>query len=558
MLRSLHIENVAVIKCADIDFENGFTVLTGETGAGKSIIIDSINMLMGNKTSRSLIRNGEDHALVSAVFEDISDHSKTEIEELGFECTDGTVFVQRSITSDGKSTAKLNGRTVTQSILREVGRLLINIHGQSDNQRLMQKESHIELLDAFADNGDDLEVYKNAFAVLQELKSKKRQLEHNESERLRMQEMLEYQIKDIDSAKLVDGEEERLLAERVKIQNLERITKQGNFAYKVLHGNDSGVSVTSLIDRAVLALQQISDVTDGLPEMSEKLTAMRYDIEDIAETVLDAIDSDCDDPTARLDEIETRLDIISKLQRKYGATVADVLEFCSQAKTRLDEIVNSESVKEELDEKIETELLNIKGLAEVLTKERKTAARQISESVAQSLVFLDMPKVRFDVSVKSCEDFGADGADDVEFLIATNPGEPLLPMIKIASGGELSRIMLSLKSVLNNRDGVDTVIFDEVDTGISGKTSQKVGIKLRQISKEVQTVCITHSPQIASLADNHYNIVKEENEGRSETSVRYLDQSERIEEIARILGGINITDKQRETAAELLCERKNY
>ncbi len=557
MLKSLHIENVAVIKCADIDLENGFTVLTGETGAGKSIIIDSINMLMGNKTSRSLIRNGEEHALVSAAFENISEHSKRKIEELGFDCADG-IFIQRSITSDGKSNSKLNGRTVTQSILREVGRLLINIHGQSDNQRLMQREAHIELLDAFANNGESLEEYRKVFAVLQELKSKKKQLEHNESERLRMQEMLEYQIKDIASARLVDGEEEKLLAERVKLQNLERITKQGNFAYKVLHGNDSGASVTNLIDRAVQALQQISDVTDGVPEMSDRLTAMRYDIEDIAETVLDAIDSDCDDPTARLDDIESRLDIISKLQRKYGATVRDILEFCRQAKARLDEIVNGDSVREELDERIEKELLNIKGLADVLTEKRREAARQISESVAQSLSFLDMPRVRFDVSVKSCGAFGADGADDVEFLIATNPGEPLLPMIKIASGGELSRIMLSLKSVLNDRDGVDTVIFDEVDTGISGRTSQKVGIKLRQISKDVQTVCITHSPQIASLADNHYRIVKEENDGRSETSVYCLEESERVEEIARILGGINITDKQRETAAELLGERKNY
>lgn len=556
MLRSLHIENIAVIKNADIDFENGFTVLTGETGAGKSIIIDSINMLIGNRVSRELIRTGETSATVSAVFDNISDYAANAVTEMGFDCSDGSVFLSKTITLDGRSGAKVNGRTVTQGMLREIGRMLINIHGQSDNQRLMQKESHIEILDSYTGDENDMELeeYRKAYTVLQELRSRLKELERNESEKIRLCEMLEYQIKDIDSAKLRDGEEEKLLAERVRIQNLERITRQGGLVYKVLHGNESGASVTRLIDRAVQSLQQLADVVDGADEMSERLTAMRYDIEDIAETVADRTECDCDDPIARLDEIETRLDAISRLERKYGATVADVLAFRNKAKAQLDEITDSESIREDIAAKAEEKAAEVAALADALTERRKTAAASIIDEVTKSLAFLDMPKVRFDVSIKKTDDFGKDGADDIEFMIATNPGEPLMPMIKIASGGELARIMLSLKSVLNDRDGVGTVIFDEVDTGISGKTAQKVGIKLREISKKVQVICITHSAQIASLADNHYNIVKEECDGRSVTSVHYLTYDERVNEIARILGGINITEKQKETAAEMLDE----
>lgn len=552
MLRSLHIENIAVIRKADLEPDKGFSVLTGETGAGKSIIIDSINLLMGNRVPREILRTGENRATVSAVFEELSPNVCDALSEMGFPCEDGTLMLQKELTADGKSRARINGQGVTQSILREVSRMLVSIHGQADNQKLMQKSSHGRLLDAYVHPDRQLEAYKAVYSQWREITRQLEAVTVDEAEKLRLREMLSFQIADIDALKLKAGEEELLIRERDRLLNLERINKQVNFAYRVLRGSDKG-SAFDLLSRAQNALDSLSGLVEGTEELSERLAAARSEIEDVAELVAGFADDDREDPTARIDRIEGRLEGISKLKRKYGSTVEEVLNFRAEAAERLEKLELSDESRALLEKEAKTLKKQAMALAAELTACRCRGAKEVEEQVTAALAFLDMPKVRFAVRIQPAE-LCETGADDVEFLIATNPGEPLLPMIKIASGGELSRIMLALRSVINDRDGAATVIFDEVDTGISGKTSRKVGIKLKQTAKDTQVLCVTHSAQIASLADAHYLISKEEREGRAETDVHLLSEEARVEEVARILGGISVTDAQRAAAKEMIQE----
>lgn len=555
MLRSLHIENVAVIRRLDLDFLTGFSVLTGETGAGKSIIIDSINLLLGNRVSREIIRSGESTATVSAVFEGLSSRVCDAISELGFSCEDGSIMLQRTLNREGKSQTRLNGQAITQAMQREVARLLVSIHGQSDNQKLLQKSAHADLLDAYCHPDAEKKAYVEDYEALRAVCKKLASISKDESEKLRMIEMLRFQIADIDAMKLKSGEEEGLIKERDRLLNIEKINSQVDQAYLALRGSERGAALDQ-ISRAQSALRNLGAILDGAEELSERLEAAASEILDIAESVLEFADDDREDPTARIDRIEERLEGIAKLKRKYGATVEDVIAFRERAAEQLSEIELSDENREKLQK--EATLLEKKlcASAAMLTEKRRNGSREITRLVSDSLEFLDMPKVRFDVRIDPCEPT-ADGADDIEFLIATNQGEPLLPLIRIASGGELSRIMLALRSVINDRDGADTVIFDEVDTGVSGKTARKVGIKLKAISKGAQVLCVTHSAQIASLADSHYLIRKSEQEGRVQTSVTLLDDKARIDEIARILGGIEVTEAQRIAAKEMLEEYGN-
>lgn len=555
MLRSLHIENVAVIRRLDLDFLTGFSVLTGETGAGKSIIIDSINLLLGNRVSREIIRSGESTATVSAVFEGLSSRVCEAISELGFSCEDGSIMLQRTLNREGKSQTRLNGQAITQAMQREVARLLVSIHGQSDNQKLLQKSAHADLLDAYCHPDAEKKAYVEDYEALRAVCKKLASISKDESEKLRMIEMLRFQIADIDAMKLKSGEEEGLIKERDRLLNIEKINSQVDQAYLALRGSERGAALDQ-ISRAQSALRNLGAILDGAEELSERLEAAASEILDIAESVLEFADDDREDPTARIDRIEERLEGIAKLKRKYGATVEDVIAFRERAAEQLSEIELSDENREKLQK--EATLLEKKlcASAAMLTEKRRNGSREITRLVSDSLEFLDMPKVRFDVRIDPCEPT-ADGADDIEFLIATNQGEPLLPLIRIASGGELSRIMLALRSVINDRDGADTVIFDEVDTGVSGKTARKVGIKLKAISKGAQVLCVTHSAQIASLADSHYLIRKSEQEGRVQTSVTLLDDKARIDEIARILGGIEVTEAQRIAAKEMLEEYGN-
>lgn len=550
MLRSLQIKNIAVIKSADIGMGNAFTVLTGETGAGKSIIIDSISLLMGSRAPRELIRSGESRANVSAFFENVSGNTMALLDEYGIDCEDGGVLLSRTVSADGRSVARVNGQSVTQAMLREIGRTLITIHGQHDNQRLMQKSYHIRLLDAYAGLDAALDKYREVYQSLKAVRAELEALRRDDAEKMRLRDILEYQIKEIDAARLKKGEEEELSTERLRLQSIEKIKKQTDFAYRALYGSEKGSAVL-LLDKASEALSRIAQVIPEAAELSERLAGYRYEIEDIAMTARGYADDSDGDPTARLDKIESRLDVITKLERKYGADIEAVLAFRESAATRLDGIDNMDARAEELQErvcKLEAEARNI---AADLSARRMNCAKQAAERVCETLSYLDMPGVKFEIAVRPCE-LCADGADEVEFMIAANPGEPAVPLAKTASGGELSRVMLALKCVLSENDGIDTMIFDEVDAGISGKTSRKVGVKLSELSRSAQVLCVTHSAQIASLADDHLLISKSEVDGRAETYVCVIEGEDRVNEIARILGGINITETQRDAARELM------
>lgn len=557
MLSSLHIENIAVIKTLDIDLERGFSALTGETGAGKSIIIDSINMLIGGKIQRELIRTGESKATVSGIFTSLSPLVIEKLDELGLSPDeDGCIMLQKSITDDGRSSVKLNGRTITASVHRELASALINIHGQNDSQLFLNRSSHIDLLDSFAQVSEELEAYRSIYEEYTDIRKKLSELESGDKEKNRLIEIYRYQISEIDSLRLKEGEEEVLEAECNKLRNLENIKKHSSFTYRILHSSEKSASVTYLLDRASQSMTAISDVVPEAAELSERLKNYRYEIEDIALTI-DGFTSEGfsdGDPTARLNKIEGRLDAIAKLKRKYGSSISEILTFRDETALKLDEIEQSDDKIAEYKAMLVSVTEKMTNAAAVLGKKRRAAAEMLSERIDEVLLFLDMPKVHFEVSITDGEP-RKNGFDDVEFLVSTNVGEPLKPMIKIASGGELSRIMLAMKSVLADKDSVDTLIFDEIDTGISGKTSRKVGIKLKSISDGIQVVCVTHSAQIASLADIHYRIDKSEQDGRAVTSLTLLDEDGRIEETARILGGINVTETQRSAAREMIRER---
>ncbi len=565
MLDTLHIENIAVIRQADINFRPGFTVLTGETGAGKSIIIDSINLLLGGKARRDLIRSGETSAHVSAVFTDLPDTYTARLQEAGVRVEeDDSLFVQRSVTEAGKSATRLNGRPASVSTQRELVSELITIHGQHDNQIFLDPASHMGYLDAYAGLEEALSEYGAVYTRYTTLRSKIRSLKKGEQEKARMAELLKYQISDIDAGRLKPKEEEALLEKRLKIRNIEKITKQVNTVYHALYRNEKGYSASELLDKAASALDSMSEIMPEAQAFSEKLSGFRYEIEDIAETVRAYVDDSEGSPTLLLDKVETRLEAIAKLKKKYGATVEEVLSYRKKAAEELEDITMSDEKLEALYTEAKAIKATLATLADGLTALRRAAGEALSAGIMEELRFLDMDKVRFSVAVRpiaadgepldtDTPGFGPRGRDSVEFLISTNPGEPLKPLEKIASGGELSRIMLAAKCVMAKTEQVGTMIFDEVDAGVSGKTSQKIGMKLKELGKTgCQVLCVTHSAQIAALGDEHLFISKKEVGGRVETTVTPLDREARIGELSRIIGGLEITDSVRVAAEELL------
>ena len=556
MIISLHIENIAVVKRLDVDLSGGFTVLTGETGAGKSIIIDSLNLLLGCRADKELIRSGEDKASVSAMFCDIGDECRSLLCELGIECEEDGVLLSRAITQSGSS-ARINGRAVTLSMLREVSGKLFGIHGQNDNQQLLDPQNHIKLIDSYTSNGELLEKYSQKYREILATRCEIDSADRDTMEKARLCEILKFQIKDIDSVKPKKNEEQELEEIVARLSSAEKINKCRMLIDKALRGGEKGGAIY-LVDRAKTASDAVAESLPEATVLADRLSNVRYELEDIA-AEMSAMTDFCDeDPTAKLDKAQSRLDAISKLKRKYGGSVEEVIAFRDDAVARLEALENSEVYREELEKKLGMLCSEADSICDTLREKRRAGARGLVESVTETLRFLDMPKVRFEVRITPSKDFLPSGKDNLEFMISANPGEPLMPMAKIASGGELARIMLALKNVLNRLDGIGTVVFDEIDTGISGKTSRKVGIKLKEIGRESQVICVTHSAQIASLADNHFYISKREVEGRTETALRLLDSEERVGEIARILGGINITDAQRAAAKEMLDERENY
>ena len=563
MLISLHIENIAVIKNINFEFSEGFMVLTGETGAGKSVVIDSINLLLGQKAERELIRSGEQQAMVSGLFSDLSPRTVSGLNDLGITIPDdGEILLQRTITQDGKSKAMINGRSISLSMLKSITPLLVSVHGQTDTASLQDSKNHLEILDTYAGLGDLKSKYQESYSILESIRKEIKEVSEKASESERLKEILEYQIKDIESANLKEDEEDILVEKRAKLKNSERITKNSEFVFKALKGSEKG-SVSYLLDRSMTALNQISEVVPAFSEYADRLRECLYQVDDIAEEVYAVIDDIDGDPSAALNKIESRLDKISKLERKYGSTIKDVLAFCQKSKAELETLTNSDAVIKSLVQKEKKAYHDALLLANELHEKRCLAAKSLEDSVKDTLEFLDMPKVVFFVSLKELSKgeeklLNRDGGDQIEFYISANRGAEAQPLAKIASGGELSRIMLALKSVISDKDGIPTVIYDEIDTGVSGKTARKIGIKMLSLSKSTQLFSVTHSAQIASLADQHFLISKGDINGETETGVTILDTEGRIKELSRILGGINITSSQRAAAEDMLMEKSNY
>lgn len=556
MLSSLHIENIAVIKNADIDFSNGFHVLTGETGAGKSMLIDSINLLLGSKPHKDIIRSGEKSATVCAMFTDVDANLFSDYDIKPDD--DGCIYVSRVIDVDSKNVTKINGRTVPVSLQKQIMPHLINIHGQNDNHILFSPQSHMEYLDSYAMANELLKEYGVAYSKCEELKKKIQSLKRDDKEKERTLELLRYQVNEIDEAKLKKGEEDSLNARKEKVKNSEKIIKNSRLITKALYRTDKTLSAYELVRKSITSLNAISDYVPKYKEYEEKLTNMTYDLEEIALSVAELSDNSYDDPNTEIDLIESRLDQIARLKRKYGSSVDEIIEYRDKASEQIKEIEMSDIMIEDLKTELGKYYKTAQQLSEKLTDLRRTAAKKLEEQVVNELSYLEMPKVRFKVDIRPIYNsegkarLSKYGANEIEFMISANVGEELRPLSKVASGGELSRIMLALKNI-NSYDGVgQTLIFDEIDTGVSGKTSQKIGIRLRELSSHHQVICVTHSAQIASEAHHQYLISKSESDGRVQTNVTLLDRQGRINELARIMGGVEITDKLLESAKEML------
>lgn len=552
MLCNLHIENIAVILSADVTFSRGFCVMTGQTGAGKSVIVDSIGLVCGAKGDRELVRSGQDMARVTAHFSELSRATQAALDALGIACEDGEVVLQRTLSADGKSSARINGRAATLGMLKEASTHLISIHGQDDNRLLSDLAYHMDMLDAYAALDAQKAAYSEQYTAWRALCDKRDALIRDAGERLRTLEMLRYQINDIASLKLKAGEEEALIEKRNKLQNTEKVQKQVRFSTKLLTEAGSNGSASYLLERSAASMNALSAYVPDAAQVSEELIDLSYRVRDLSDRIAAYAEDLDDDPTAMLDRIEDRLEAISKLKRKYGGSVDAVLAFLENARERLDQIESSDQLCEQYDAQIAELHAKAWAIAEQMSKLRAEAAVRAAEQIAEQLSYLDMAGVRFRIAVAREKELCAGGIDRVEFMIATNPGEPLSSMVRIASGGELSRIMLAIKCVMNQKDGVPTTVFDEVDTGISGKTSRKIGIRLAHMAERQQIICITHSAQVASLGEQHLHIYKEEKDGRAHTSVTELKGEERVAEIARILGGIKITDAQTEAAKDML------
>ncbi len=555
MLTNLYIENIAVIEKISIDFEKGLNVLTGETGAGKSIIIDSINAVLGSRTSRELVRNGCETAFVSASFSDPSPRVTETLRENGFDSEDGELLLQREISLTGKGKCRINGRPVTAAILRTIGTDLMNIHGQHESYELMSPELHVNYIDKLGNLQEELEAYREVFRRYQSLQSELNKARMDEAERARKIDLLRYQTEEIENADLTPGEEEELLEQRRIIENKEKIASALNEAKEYLNGGEESDGAIQLLDGAASALSEIVSVLPDADELSQRLQNALYELEDCCNEVTDlwdSADAETDDP----EEIEDRLDLIRNLCRKYGGTIEEVLDFSAKARQELDFLEKYEENREALTAECQAAKAKAEKMALSLSEKRREVAVSFSAAVKREMTFLDMPNVELVVRQDSCP-LNHFGCDDIELLISTNPGESPKPVAKIASGGELSRMMLAIKNVLADKDDIDTLIFDEVDTGISGSAAQKVGLKLQEVSRSRQVLCVTHQAQIAALADHHFKISKQVSDGKTYTGVRELDHNGRRDELARIIGGVEITKATLDYAEEMLQPKQN-
>ena len=551
MLSQLYIENVAVVEEATVNFEEGLNVLTGETGAGKSIVIDSINAILGKRMSRDIIRTGANFSRLYAMFSGISSDIQKKLSDMGFPLNeDNSLLIQREISASNKNLCRINGRPATVAMLKSLGVDLISIHGQNDTYELMSPEVHITYIDRLGDLNDLLKGYQEEYNNMLKIKHEIHKSEKDKLETARRIDLLNYQIQELKEADLKIEELEELKSKRTQYVNSEKIALALSAAKSLLNGQEEYIGAIEGVERAANHLGDIESCFPSVDDTHKRLESVLYELKDCFEEIGNLLPEIKFDPE-ELNDIELRLDYINKLSKKYGNTIEDMLKFLNSCEIELEEIDLYKENKEALIIKYNEVKNKTQKLAENLSKKRRSVSLDFSKRVKKELEFLNMPDVRFEVEQKLCE-LSTLGIDSMQFLISTNIGEDLKSLSKIASGGELSRIMLAIKTVLASKDNIDTLIFDEIDTGLSGSASEKVGLKLREVSKNSQVICVTHSPQIAALAKNHFLIEKSRNKNRTVTSVKLLDLKERTNEIARIIGGLNITKLTLQKASEML------
>ena len=554
MLELLHIENIAIIEAADIEFAPGFNALTGETGAGKSIVIDSLSAVLGQRTSRELIRTGAEKAFVSAAFSGMAPELT---EELGIQPeTDGTLLLQREIQTDGKNVCRINGRPVTVGQLRALGARLLNIHGQHDGQQLLDEEQHIVYLDSFGRVENLAIIYAEKYKNFTDIRRQIGALQMDEAEKARRVDTLQYQIEELRRAKLTPGEEEELTARRGMLRNAEKFLDAVAGADYALNGDDSGGGALSALRQAQDALSGVRHLDDAFGQLYERLGEAYSEVYDIAATVEDKR-GELDVSPGELDRVESRMDLLYRLKKKYGATVEDMLDYQARCEAELAQIEDAGDTLARLEQALSKAEKEARQAAQALSDARKAAADRLTAQILTELQQLDMGKIRFAVDFAE-KPLDSDGMDAVRFLMSANVGEELRPIHKIASGGELARIMLAMKNVLSEQDHVGTMVFDEVDTGVSGRAAQKVAEKMARISRRKQVLCVTHLPQLAAMADTHFSVEKGERGGRTYTEVRRLDREQRRQELARLTGGSHVSQTMLDGAEELLVQAEKF
>ena len=550
MLSSLKIENVAVIEKAEILFGQGLNILTGETGAGKSIVIDSINAILGERTSRELVRNGTDKAKVTALFEDISDTVIQKLDEYDIDCDDNSSLITRVITADGRNTCKINGHSVTVTMLKNIGRDLITICGQHDSQHLLIKEKHMEYIDSIADCKELFESYSEIFAEIKSVRKQLKKLLSNENDKERKLEYLKFQIDELSGANIKIGERDALAEEKKRYQNRERIINSLNLCHSILSGDGESAGMLAEIDTLASSLRDLSQFDSRFSELAEKIDEVKYYLDDCSDTVNDSL-GDTEDNHIDINSIEERLDILYRLSKKYGETEEDMLSYLETITNEYEEITLGDEkavlLQDKYDE-LSEELFN-RGC--YLSDCRKQAAAEFERAVTDDLHYLDMPGASF-IAEFSDAPATVTGIDDVEFLFTANPGQEPKPLAKIASGGELSRVMLAIRCALSDNDIVSSMVFDEIDTGVSGRAALKIANKLHELSKYKQVLCVTHLAQIAAYAEHHLHIEKTVEEDNTYTKVSTLDYNQRVREIARIIGGDIITQTTLKSAEEII------
>lgn len=555
MLSELYIENLAVIEKATIDFSDKLNVFTGETGAGKSILINGINAILGQRVTKDIVRTGTDKAVISALFTDIGDNVLQVLDELGISAEDGQLFLTREIRSDGGSVARVNSRAVNVSALKAIGETLVTIHGQHDNQILMAPERHIEILDSYAESETLIEDYHSSFRELQSIAKKINKIKTEQSKKeFRMAELADI-VEEINALNIHEGEDKEIEAELNISKNAVAISEALYMAKQLLSGDDDTDGAVEMTQRASKSVEGYTDIMTEISPIYDRLSSAAIEMEDISEEIGSLLDSLDIDPK-RYDYLNQRSDELRRIMKKYGPELDDVLTTLENSQNELDELSGAEQSLDELNKEKERLLAEVSKKAKALSDHRKKAGERFVSQVTEELEFLNMPKVKLVVQQKTGK-LTINGMDSIEFLISANLGEEPKPIAKIASGGELSRIMLALKNVIAEKDSIGTLIFDEIDTGVSGRAAQKIGIKLKQISRLRQVLCVTHLAQMAVMADNHLLIEKNIQGDRTVTTVRTLDHEQRKYEIARIMGGENITELMLENAEQYLKDADN-